>query len=261
MTSVQHEPHHAASEPLAASQAWPQQRLRHGVQAVMFDLDGTLVDTLGDFVAALNGMVLELGLLPQASTSGFDAAQVRAWVGQGSEHLVGCALHALGHAEQTPQAQTRKRLAVASYLAHYQRGNGLASHLLPGAQSCLQGLRERGVKLACVTNKPEQAARTLLAHKGVAEFFDLIQGGDRVPEKKPHPRPLLHAAAHLGASLERTLMVGDSVFDARAARAAGCAVVIVRGGYGEMPAPDECDAIVNSLHDVLALPVLQPSLS
>lgn len=207
------------------------------LQAAIVDLDGTLVDTLGDFTVALNATLAELGLPPLARDA------IERMVGKGSEHLIRSALHAVGaHAD-------RFRDAWAAYQRHYDATNGRHADVYPGAVDGLQRLRDAGLKLACVTNKPGRFATDLLAAKGLAGFFEVVFGGDAFEHKKPHPQPLLMACQALGCELARTLMVGDSSNDAQAARAAGCPVVLVTYGYnhGEPVTAVDADGWVDSL--------------
>lgn len=191
------------------------------MQAAMVDLDGTLVDTLGDFEAALNGMLHDLG------GTALDRVAIAQMVGKGAEHLVRSALE-----RAIPlQATTLFPAALAAYQAHYARINGTHSRVYDGAVTGLETLRAQGWTLACLTNKPTRFAQALLAQKGLAGFFSLVVGGDAYPEKKPHPMPLLQTCVALNTTPKQSLMIGDSSNDAQAARAAGCPVVLVSYGY------------------------------
>jgi phosphoglycolate phosphatase len=206
--------------------------------AAIVDLDGTMVDTLGDFVVALNLMLDDLSLPPVA------AATVARMVGKGSEHLI---LSVLAHV-QAPAQESFDR-AWARYQHHYREVNGRHSTVYPGVVDGLQTLRARGLKLACLTNKPTAFAKSLLATKGLDGFFAVTFGGDAFERKKPDPLPLRKACEALGTDPARTLMIGDSSNDARAARAAGCPVVLVRYGYnhGEPIESVDADGFVDSL--------------
>ena len=224
------------------------------IEAALIDLDGTLVDTLGDFEVALGRMLAELRLPPVSR------AFIERTVGKGSEHLIRSVL-----AEQMRQAdlsggaccpavqpEARYEHAWRSYQAHYLAINGQFSRVYPGAVEGLRALRARGLPLACLTNKPLAFARALLAAKGLDGFFDHIFGGDSFARKKPDPLPLLEACRALGTPPARTLMVGDSENDARAARAAGCPVLLLTYGYnhGQPVADAGADALADSLLDV-----------
>jgi phosphoglycolate phosphatase len=207
------------------------------VDAAIVDLDGTLVDTLGDFDVALNAMLCELDL------PGIDADTIEPMVGRGSEHLIRAVL---AHAGAAPQ---RYQAAWDSYQRHYLAINGEHSRVYAGAVEGLMALRHRGMRLACLTNKPGNFARPLLEAKGLAPCFDAVFGGDAFERKKPDPLPLLRTCEALGSEPARTLVIGDSSNDARAARAAGCPVVLVTYGYnhGEPVRAVDSDAFVDSL--------------
>ncbi len=209
----------------------------HGLQAAIVDLDGTLIDTLGDFDVALNATLSELAL------PGLERAAIERMVGKGSEHLIRSALHAVGGTHEAYQP------AWQAYQRHYAACNGQHAQVYAGAREGLARLRDGGLKLACVTNKPGRFARDLLAAKDLLPFFERVFGGDDFPRKKPDPQPLLGACAALGSEPARTLMVGDSSNDAKAARAAGCPVVLVTYGYnhGEPVTAVDADGFVDSL--------------
>jgi len=181
--------------------------------AAMVDLDGTLVDTLGDFVAAVNAMLAELRKPGQASQT-LDAATVGRMVGKGSENLVKAVLAYAG-----AEMPDRYAEAMASYQRHYAAINGLHSAVYPGGLEGLRALQQAGLKLACLTNKPLAMARQLLRLKGLDGFFSEVFGGDSFARKKPDPLPLLKTCEALGSAPARTLMIGDSSNDALAARA------------------------------------------
>lgn len=213
------------------------------VDAAIVDLDGTLVDTLGDFVAALHAMLADLGL-PTV-----DAAAVGRMVGKGSEHLIHAVLHHVGAPD------TRYPQAYARYQHHYLDINGRHATVYDGVVAGLQAMRERGWRLACLTNKPTAFARPLLAQKGLDGFFEVVFGGDAFDRKKPDPLPLFKTCEALGTLPARTLMVGDSSNDAQAARAAGCPVVLVSYGYnhGQPVRQVDADAVVDSLAELAVL--------
>lgn len=233
--------------------------------AVIVDLDGTMVDTVGDFVAALNGMLADLAL------PAVDAATVESMVGKGSEHLIISVLnHALARMETglvaingiaiEGQVEALYGDAWVRYQHHYLAINGRHSAVYPGVVDGLHALRSRGLRLACLTNKPTDFARPLLAAKGLDDFFEVVFGGDAFARKKPDPLPLLKTCEHLGTTPARTLMVGDSSNDARAARAAGCPVVLVSYGYnhGEPVRGVDADGVVDSLVELTDLGALSP---
>ena len=225
---------------------------RSALDAAMIDLDGTLVDTLGDFAEALNRMLRDLALPAVAP----DAIETR--VGKGSEHLLISVLkHVLTQAGRAPTARELEALygrAWPSYQSHYLAINGQCAQVYPGAREGLEALRRAGVPLACLTNKPQAFALALLRAKGLDGFFAHVFGGDAFEKKKPDPLPLLRTCEALGTLPARTLMVGDSSNDARAARAAGCPVLLVTYGYnhGEPVRQVDADGWVDSLAGLLA---------
>lgn len=225
---------------------------RSALDAAMIDLDGTLVDTLGDFAEALNRMLRDLALPAVAP----DAIETR--VGKGSEHLLISVLkHVLTQAGRAPTAMELEALygrAWPSYQSHYLAINGQCAQVYPGAREGLEALRRAGVPLACLTNKPQAFALALLRAKGLDGFFAHVFGGDAFGKKKPDPLPLLRTCEALGTLPARTLMVGDSSNDARAARAAGCPVLLVTYGYnhGEPVRQVDADGWVDSLAGLLA---------
>jgi len=205
--------------------------------AFLIDLDGTLVDTLGDFQAVLGLTLAELGLAPVSR------AFVERTVGQGSEHLIRSVLAEAGGAPALYEH------AWALYQQHYAALNGQHAEVYPGVVEGLERLRALGRPMACLTNKPGAFARELLASKQLDRYFDRICGGDEFARKKPDPLPLVATCAMLGVKPERTWMIGDSSNDARAAAAAGCACVLVSYGYnhgepiGAVPALQHVDSL------------------
>lgn len=204
---------------------------------VMFDLDGTLVDSVADIELNLNRALADLGL------SAVTLAQVRDWVGRGASRLVYCVLE---HLRQSPDLHDE---LLARFMAHYQATVCEASMPYPGARELLAACRAAGIHLACVTNKPHGPAEGLLEALEMREPFALLLGGDSLTHKKPHPEPLLHCLHHFGVKASEALMVGDSRNDVEAARAAGVRVLAVPYGYnhGEPVAEARPDWLVESL--------------
>lgn len=221
-----------------------------GVQlfrAAIVDLDGTLVDTLGDFEVALNRTLADLALPPVTR------ALVEHTVGKGSEHLIRSVLaHQLTNDQGARSVDALYEPAWQRYQHHYQQINGAHSDVYPGVAEGLQALRDAGLVLACLTNKPLAFARELLARKGLAGHFSQVFGGDSFERKKPDPLPLLKTCEALGMAPQETLMVGDSSNDAQAGHAAGCGVVLVTYGYnhGEPIRSTPALAWVDALTDI-----------
>ena len=212
------------------------------LDAAIVDLDGTMVNTLGDFAEALNRMLADLQLpaiAPQA---------IENMVGKGSEHLIRSVLAHVGAADvDAIYGQAWQR-----YEHHYLQLNGQFADVYPGVLEGLQALRARGLRLACLTNKPLSFAQPLLEQKGLAPLFEQVFGGDSFERKKPDPLPLLKTCEALGTSPARTLMLGDSSNDAQAARAAGCPVVLVSYGYnhGQPVRQVDADGFVDALTEL-----------
>ncbi|WP_260674368.1 phosphoglycolate phosphatase [Comamonas aquatica] len=225
------------------------QALHLEVDAAIVDLDGTMVDTIGDFAEAIARMLADLQL------PALDAALIEHMVGKGTEHLLRSVLaHVLaqtGHSADALPAAVARLLptALARYEQHYLAINGQHSALYAGVLEGLQALRAGGLRLACVTNKPLAFTRPLLAAKGLQGLFEQVFGGDSFATKKPDPLPLLKTCEALGTTPARTLMLGDSSNDAQAARAAGCPVVLVTYGYnhGQSVEAVGADALIDSI--------------
>ena len=202
------------------------------IQAAIIDLDGTMVDTLGDFEAALSLMLADFGLPPVPRSF------IERTIGKGSEHLIRQTLkyaykQAADHI-QYAQAAIKKIAyedAWQSYQNHYRAVSGQASEVYPGVPVGLALLQSQGLQLACLTNKPLSFALPLLKLKGLDGYFGHVFGGDSFERKKPDPLPVLKTCQALGSLPEQTLMVGDSSNDAQAAHAARCPLALVTYGY------------------------------
>jgi phosphoglycolate phosphatase len=191
-------------------------------EMILIDLDGTLVDSVPDLTFCVDEMMQELGM-PQRGE-----ARVRTWVGNGVERLVRRAL--TDSLDGEPEDELFQR-AYPIFLRLYAENTSGRSQLYPGVREGLDYLRSAGFKLGCVTNKAEQFTLPLLDSMGIRDYFAIVVSGDSLQEKKPHPLPLLHAAAFFGIDPARALMVGDSMSDVKAARAAGFNVVCMSYGY------------------------------
>lgn len=216
------------------------------IKAAIIDLDGTMLDTAPDFVVAINRMRAEFEL------AALDLQSIKNFVGKGSENLIHKVL-AVDYSEQ--QVALHFDAAMASYQRHYLAINGDYSELYPDVIEGLQAMRNMGLRLACVTNKPIAFTTPLLAKKGLSGYFDLVYGGDSLPRKKPDPLPLLQVCTDFDLSPRQILAIGDSSNDAVAARAAGCPVLSVPYGYnhGEAIQNIDSDGIVETLLEAARL--------
>ena len=227
------------------------------IDAVIFDLDGTLVHTLGDFQVAVHRTMADLDLPPVSD------ALIEQTIGKGSEHLIRTLLaHQINRPEVKGVGQACPALSVDAlfdrawqrYQHHYLDINGQFANVYPGALEALESLAARGMPMACLTNKPLGFAKDLLKEKSLAHFFGPVFGGDSFERKKPDPLPILKTCEALSSPVARTLMVGDSSNDAQAAHAAGCPVVLVTYGYNHgQPVQDTpAAAWLDSLADLPA---------
>ena len=212
------------------------------LRAAIIDLDGTLLDTVADLAAAANAMRVELGHEP------LPLAVLSTFIGKGVEVLVHRTL--AGHIDGRAEPQDFEA-GMRSFTVHYRRENGRSATLYPQVREGLEALRALGMRLACVTNKPQVFTDALLAHFGLDAEFELVLGGDALPRKKPDPLPLLHVAERFGLAPGEVVAIGDSVNDALAARAAGMPVLAVPYGYneGHDVATLDVDGIVPTLLD------------
>lgn len=210
------------------------------LRAVMFDLDGTLVDSAPDLAFAANRMLATLGMPAR------DPALLSSFIGKGIPRLVERSLAGSldGRADSGLMAR-----ALALFESYYEEESGRRTTVYPGVAEGLEMLARAGLPLACVTNKAERFTHTLLAGMGLAYFFALVVGGDTLPRKKPDPLPFRHVCERLGVAPGEALVVGDSRNDVAGARAAGCPVICVPYGYNEGEAVEtlDCDAIVASV--------------
>lgn len=217
------------------------------VGAVIFDLDGTLLDTVPDLHAAVCAMLADLGR-PMLSEEA-----IRCYVGRGIANLVKRSLaDSLDAAEDDSPAPAD---ALASFRRHYARENGRRAQLFPGVLEGLQAIRAQGLPMAVATNKSDAFTRPLLEMTGLADYFSVVVSGDSLPKHKPDPMSLVWTCGRLGVSPADTLFIGDSVNDFLAARAACCRVFLLPYGYNEGRDVQEldCDAIVPSIASAAGL--------
>lgn len=216
------------------------------VQAIIFDLDGTLVDSAEDLRAALNKLLGERSLRP------VEASEIKGMIGDGLLKLVERGLAA---ANGDPR---QKDALLPRFLEIYQANPADLTRCYPGVIDTLQVLRRKGFRMAVVTNKPVFATNQILRALSLTEFFPVVVGGDSVPQRKPHPAPLLEAARQLDVDVSHLLMVGDNIHDVEAAHAADMRCIAVTYGYHHRP-PFEfnADHLVDRFDELPAL-VIKP---
>ncbi|MBI5462557.1 MAG: phosphoglycolate phosphatase [Gammaproteobacteria bacterium] len=215
-------------------------------QMILIDVDGTLVDSVPDLTFCVDEMMRALGRPVHGE------AKVRNWVGNGVERLVRRAL--IGQLDGEPDEADFQQ-AYPLFLDLYSENTSKRSRLYPGIREGLAYLKAAGFKLGCVTNKAAQFTEPLLRDLGVAGDFSIIVSGDTLPQKKPDPAPLLHAARFFGVEPAQALMVGDSVSDVKAARAAGFQIVCMSYGYnhGVDIRASNPDAVIDALTEIQPL--------
>ncbi|MBN3849124.1 MULTISPECIES: phosphoglycolate phosphatase [Burkholderiaceae] len=221
-------------------------------KALLFDLDGTMIDTAPDIVAAVNRMLDEFGAAPLP----FDT--VTSFIGNGVRNLVRRSLAAAGLDERVGIDR-----AQPVFERHYAATNGQLGRVFPGVMTGLRELRQHGYRAACVTNKPQALAAPLLEKSGLAAYLDVLIAGDTLASMKPSPQPLWHACRLLDVDPQRCALVGDSSVDIAAARAAGLPVFIVSYGYGWRGGNRESgalqgDALIDSFEALPALLARRP---
>ncbi len=209
------------------------------LELVLIDLDGTLIDTVPDLTHAIDGMMSQLNL-PQRGEE-----KVRRWIGNGVDRLVKRALLDSDHGEPDKKLF---QSALPLFNALYASVNGHHSVLYPGVQKGLDWLKSQGYTLTCITNKAEQFTTPLLSALNINQYFQIVISGDTLPKKKPDPLPLLHVAEHFKVKARNALMLGDSINDVQAARAAGFQIICVSYGYnhGQDIRAAKPDAVVDS---------------
>lgn len=211
-------------------------------ELIVFDLDGTLVDSSPDIASAINNMLSSLDLHTHPEQ------QIRHWMGSGARKLIKRAL--TGNFEPTTEPGNYAE-AEQIFYDFYARNVCQHSRLYRGVQEGLQQLKAADIKLACVTNKPAQFTTPLLADIGLLDYFQFIASGDTYHAMKPDPFPLMEAAKATATTSERALMVGDSVNDIQAGKRAGFKTAVVPYGYigrhtvAELDADYQVDSIAH----------------
>jgi phosphoglycolate phosphatase len=207
---------------------------------VIWDLDGTLADSVEDIAAAANRVLEAAGLEPLPSS------HVRKMIGEGAGKLLDRAFAARGISEYDRES------AYDLFLRHYRENSCSHTALYPGVASVLDTFRKEGLVQGICTNKPHQISVDILQQLGIETYFGAVVGGDSTAKRKPHPLPLSSCIEQLGADTGAVLMVGDSVTDVGAAKACGVAVAVVSWGYSRQPPSDlGADFLVQQSDDLL----------
>lgn len=212
-------------------------------EMILIDVDGTLVDSVPDLAYCANEMMKRLGM-PEPGEP-----KVREWVGNGVERLVRRTL--IGRLDGEPDDALFDK-AYPIYLELYAENTSKRSKPYPGVKEGLEYLKQAGYRLGCVTNKAEQFTVPLLKAFGLYDYFEIVVSGDTLTKKKPDPQPLLHVAEFFGVKPEQALMIGDSVSDVTAARAAGFQIVCMSYGYNHGVDIREAnpDAVIDSMAEL-----------
>lgn len=215
------------------------------VKALMFDLDGTLIDTAPEIADAANQMLADLNL------PALPALAIENFIGEGAQTLIKRCLTAK---LQSALDDILFERAQTLFFMHYAN-NVVQSKPFDGVIEALTILKSKNFKLACVTNKPEKFTLPLLQTSGLADFFEIVVSGDTLPKKKPDPMQLQHVCAKFNVLEAESMLIGDSATDIAAAHAAGCYIVTVPYGYNQGRAIDEdlVDATINDLIDLVTL--------
>lgn len=212
-------------------------------QMVLIDVDGTLVDSVPDLAWCVDAMMRELGMSERGE------ARVRHWVGNGVERLVKRSL--IDKLEGEPE-QALYEKALPIFQALYSENTSKRSCLYDGVTEALEFLKTTGVRMGCVTNKASQFTLPILRDLGVQDYFETVICGDEVARIKPDPLPLVTAAERLDTAVEDSMMLGDSMSDVKAARAAGFQIICMSYGYnhGEDIRDYNPDAVVDSMAEI-----------
>lgn len=217
------------------SETWP--------RAVLFDLDGTLIDSAPDLHASTNILLMRRGLGP------LSLPDVVSMIGNGVKKLVERAFIAVGHPLDADELDLEYEAMIGIYADHLT----VLTVLTPGAREIVEEFHAQGVLMGVVTNKPQMPTEAILDHFGLSPYLDAVIGGDSGVEKKPAPDMIFAALARLGLRPEDAILVGDSVADVGSARAAGIPVIALRGGYTSVPVDEiGADIVISRLVDLPA---------
>lgn len=220
-------------------------------RAILFDLDGTLIDSAPDIHAAVDELLGANGFAP------LPFARVKAMIGHGTRKLVERAFAAVGVTLDEAALDAKYEQMMPIYNSHLVD----RTRLLPGVADTIGQLSNRGLRLGVVTNKPQRPTETVLSHFGIAPYFGAVLGGDCGLERKPAPDMLLGALRMLGADIGGAVMVGDSEADVQSARAARLPAIALAGGYTNIPVDElGADAVIQAFAELpAALTRLRPA--
>ncbi|MDH5784438.1 MAG: phosphoglycolate phosphatase [Chromatiales bacterium] len=212
-------------------------------EMILIDVDGTLVDSVPDLAYCVDEMMKQLDMPVHGEE------KVRTWVGNGVERL--CRRALIGQLDGEPDDALFEK-AYPIFLALYAENTSKRSCLYPGVEEGLDYLQAQGYKIGCVTNKAAEFTHPLLKDLGIFDRFAIVISGDTLPKKKPDPLPLLHGAEHFGVKPENAMMLGDSMSDVKAARAAGFQIICMSYGYnhGEDIRDYNPDAVIDSMAEL-----------
>lgn len=216
-------------------------RTLSGLTSISFDLDGTLLDTLEDLTLACNRMMHSLGF-----DSPFNQQTIAGFIGEGMRSLVSQCLAAKDSGHDPFLINS----AIEAFRKSYAQINGQCSKLYPNTLETLDFLRQQGIGLACVTNKPTEFTLPLLKVTGLAHYFNVVVCGDSLKERKPSPAPILFAISQLCSRPETHAHVGDSIHDAHAAKTAGCQAIGVSCGYDKNLKAVDCDLFLEDAYEL-----------
>ncbi|MET3525045.1 phosphoglycolate phosphatase [Phenylobacterium koreense] len=208
---------------------------------IVFDLDGTLVDSAPDLIGTLNVILAQEGIAP------LPIEEARSFIGYGARRLIERGFAAQGH----PAPAERMDGLFARFIAHYNEHSADLTRPFPGAVAALEAMKDAGARLAVCTNKLTGLSVPILERLALAPLFDAVIGADSAPAAKPDPRHLVHTIEAAGGLTGRAVMVGDAATDAGAARAAGVPLVLVSFGYTEIPAAELAPDILIDHYDQL----------
>ena len=212
----------------------------------MIDVDGTLVDSVPDLSWCLDETLKQVGLPPRGE------AAARKWVGNGVIRIVE---RGIANDLNAPHDPAIFETAMPIFRELYAENTSKRSKLYPGVREGIDYLKTTGIKLGCITNKDEQFTHPILKDLGLWDDFEIVISGDTLEKKKPDPLPLLHGAKELGANPEKSLMLGDSTSDVKAARAAGFAIICMSYGYnhGDDIRDSNPDEVIDSMAELQSM--------